>query len=134
MNDIGAGGPVEQYLAAIEDADMGRCPAFSADVVVDATVPNWRMTLRGAEAVRAEFARWYADPGHFEQVDRVPLPSGELVEFTLAWEEGGVPHVVHQAHVLEVADGRIVGAKVWCGGRWSAGLLAEMAEASPDHG
>jgi len=31
---------------------------------------------------------------------------------------------------LEVRDGRITRDQVWCGGRWSATLLAEMAEAS----
>jgi len=64
------------------------------------------------------------------ELTRTPLPSGEFVEFTLRWEEGGVPHAVHQAHVLEVRDGRITRDQVWCGGRWSATLLAEMAEAS----
>ena len=62
-----------------------------------------------------------------EDVSRTPLPGGELVTFTLRWEEGGVPHAVHQAHVLSIVDGRIQGDQVWCGGRWPAALLAEMA-------
>jgi len=45
--------------------------------------------------VRAELGRWYADAGSFEELTRSPLPSGEFVEFTLRWEEGGVPHAVH---------------------------------------
>ncbi|MFI5269896.1 MAG: hypothetical protein ACHQ7M_21160, partial [Chloroflexota bacterium] len=62
-------------------------------------------------------------------VQRTPLPSGELLEFTFTWEEKGIPHTCHQAHVLEVRDGHITADTVWCGGRWPASLLAEMAKA-----
>lgn len=109
---------------------MAVCDTLSDDMTLDATVPNWRFTVRGEAAVRAELARWYADPGTFEQLRRTPLPTGELVEFTRRWEEDGVPHAVHQAHILDVSDGRITRDVVWCGGRWSAALLAEMAEAA----
>jgi hypothetical protein len=44
-------------------------------------------------------------------------------------DTGPIPHAAHQAHVIEVGDGRVVRGKVWCGGRWSATLLAEMADA-----
>lgn len=47
--------------------------------------------------------------------------------FTLTWTEHGGLHAAHQVHVLEVRDGRITRQQVWCGGRWPAGLLAEMA-------
>lgn len=122
--------PTEQYLKAIQCGAMGTCDALSPEIELDATVPNWRFTVRGNEAVRAELARWYTDTGTFEELKRTPLPSGELVEFTLRWEEGGVPHAVHQAHILEVVDGKISRDQVWCGGRWPAALLAEMAEAA----
>ncbi len=44
--------------------------------------------------------------------------------------ENGVPHAAHHMHLLRVADGRIVSDTVMCGGRWPAGLLAEMEAAS----
>jgi hypothetical protein len=120
---------VGQYLAAIEQARMSECDVLNPDVLLDATVPNWRFSVRGDEAVRSELSRWYGNAGTFEELNRTLLPTGELVEFTLRWEEDGVPHAVHQAHILEVADGLISRDQVWCGGRWSASLLAEMAEA-----
>ena len=101
MSEVEAQGPIERYLAAIEGAAMASCDALSADVVVDATVPNWRFTLHGEAAARDEFGRWYSHPGCFEDLTRTPLPDGELIEFTLSWEEDGVPHSVHQAHVVE---------------------------------
>ena len=58
------------------------------------------------------------------------LPGGAFVEFILTWEQQGVPHACHQAHRLELdADGRIRSLHAWCGGRWPAKLLAEMAQA-----
>jgi hypothetical protein len=122
--------PIERYLQAIEEAAMAECEALSAHVMLDATVPNWRYTVRGNAAVRSELSRWYADAGSFEELKRTPLPTGELIEFTLRWEEGGVPLAVHQVHIVEVTDGRISCDQAWCGGRWPATLLAEMAEAS----
>ena len=130
MADNIPAGAIERYLTAIESAAMDSCEALSADVTRDATVPNWRFTVRGNEAVRAELGRWYAGAGAFEELKRTRLPNGELVEFTLRWEEGGVPYAAHQAHIVEVTDGRISRDQVWCGGRWPATLLAEMAEAA----
>jgi hypothetical protein len=121
---------VERFLAAIEAGGMPAQNVFTSDVVMDATVPNWRFAVRGDEAVRTELARWYGDSGVLEDVSRTPLPDGALVTFTLRWEEGGVPHAAHQAHVLSIEDGRIRGDQVWCGGRWPAALLAEMAGAA----
>jgi hypothetical protein len=119
---------VDEFLAAVEGGQMSACQAFAAGAVLDATVPNWRFAVHGAEAVKAELGRWYAEPGRFEEVRRTPIAGGELVEFTLCWEEHGVPHACHQAHVLSAGEGKISSDRVWCGGRWPASLLAEMAE------
>lgn len=121
--------PVDALLAAIETARVGELEVFVGDALLDATVPDWRFTVRGAAAVRAQLAGWFADPGRFEQLRRIRFPGGEVVEFSLAWEEGGVPHACHQAHILEVRGGFIGRDTAFCGGRWPASLLAEMAEA-----
>lgn len=134
MSDLKGQGPIERYLGAIEGATMADCDALASDVLLDATVPNWRFSVRGQAAVRDELSRWYSTIGDFEELTRTPLPMGELIEFTLCWEEGGVPHAVHQAHIVEVSGGLIDRDQVWCGGRWSAALMAEMAEASDADG
>jgi len=86
---------VDRFVAAIEAGVRIDGDIFAADAVVDATVPNWRWTIRGAAAIADTFAGWFADPGAFETVRRTPLPDGELLEFTLAWRENGVPHACH---------------------------------------
>jgi len=120
--------PVDALLAGIE---AGAVPegVFSDDAVLDATVPNWRFTTRGAAAVRAELSRWYADPGTFEDLRRSRLADGELLEFTLTWAENGVTHMCHQAHILRLRDGQVTSDTAFCGGRWPAPLIAEMTAA-----
>lgn len=122
---------IEKFLAAIERATIADCDAWSADATLDATVPNWRMTMRGDDAIRAEYGRWFADPAKFEELRRYPATDGttEIVEYTLSWFENGVPHAGHHLHVLSVRDDRIVADTVFCGGRWPASLLAEMEAA-----
>ncbi|HYA44663.1 MAG TPA: hypothetical protein VED59_03590 [Acidimicrobiales bacterium] len=119
---------IDALLAGIE---AGAVPAgvFCEDVVLDATVPNWRFTARGAPAVRAELAHWFADPGDFVDLHRSRLDDGELVEFTLTWDEDGVTHMCHQAHIVRLRDGQIASDTAFCGGRWPASLIAEMAAA-----
>ena len=119
---------VDELLDGIENASIPS-GVFCEDVVLDATVPNWRFSVRGGEAVRAELGRWYADPGHFQQVRRHAIAGGELGEFTLEWEEHGVAHTCHQAHVLQLRDGRVEVDTVFCGGRRPAALMAEMQAA-----
>jgi hypothetical protein len=122
-------GTIDALLAGIE---AGAVPAavFADDVILDATVPNWRYTTRGGPAVQAELSRWYADPGHFNDLHRARLDDGELVEFTLTWEENGVTHMCHQAHILRLRDELVASDTAFCGGRWPAPLIAEMAAAS----
>lgn len=123
---------VDEFLTAIETATIPGCGVWSEDATLDATVPNWRVAVRGPDAIKAEYARWFADPGHFDELRRYRIDGlpGEVVEYTLSWSENGVPHAAHHLHVLTVRDGRIAADTVFCGGRWPASLLADMESAN----
>ena len=126
---------LEQLYAAVEHGLPIDAGVFSDDVLFDATVPMWRFHRRGAAATVAELGGWYADAGRFEEFQTFALPGGALVEFVLTWEQSGVPYACHQTHRMEFdADGRIRRLHVWCGGRWPANLLAEMAQAEQANG
>jgi len=126
---------VDRFLQGIQNADVGSREVFAQDAVLDATVPGWRFTVRGADRVNAQLDHWYADAGHVEELERIPVPGGEVVRFFLTWKEAGVPHACHQAHLLTVDGDRVVKDTVFCGGRWPASLLAEMeAESHAYHG
>lgn len=120
---------VDVFLAAVESAKIAGCNAWAPDAVLDATVPNWRFRRVGAEAIRQEYAAWFVDPGHFEELRRYRIDGGEVVEYLLSWTEHGVPHAAQHMHLIKTRDGRIVSDRVMCGGRWPASLLAEMEAA-----
>jgi|SRR5580704_8886434 hypothetical protein len=125
---MGTTDPVGTFLAGIEGASLPE-DIFCEDVVLDATVPNWRFRVQGAAAVSDELGRWYADLGRFGEIRRNRIDDGELVEFTLSWQESGVPHACHQAHVIKLREDRIASDTVFCGGRWPEPLLAQMDQA-----
>jgi hypothetical protein len=122
-------GPVDRFLDAVQRGDIDTCDAWADDVALDATVPHWRFRRRGADAIRAEYRGWFADPGHFEELDRHVVEGGEVVRYLLAWSEDGVPHTAHHMHHLQVDGDQIVADRVLCGGRWPQALMAEMAAA-----
>ncbi len=122
--------PITRLMEAIEQATIRNAALFAPDAELDATVPNWRFTVRGEDDIEDTLAGWYAQPGHFETVTRVPIAGGELVRFVLTWEEHGEPYMCHQAHVIEVERDRIVRDTLFCGGRWDSAMMAEMEEAA----
>jgi hypothetical protein len=118
---------ITQLLEAIESGTPVADGVLADDALLDATVPSWRFTTRGARQVRDQFAQWYADPGDFEELDRTPVPGGEVVRFLLRWTEQGVPHAAHQTHLIALdTEGRIATDRMFCGGRWDASLLERM--------
>lgn len=118
---------IDRFLAGVTDPAAADPDVLAEDVVYDATTPGWRETVRGRRAVSALLSGWFADPGTFEALTRTAIPGGELVEFTLNWVEEGIPHQCHQAHIVTVDGDRIVKDVAFCGGRWSAARLAQMA-------
>ena len=121
---------VERFLEAVGAGAGVPVELLSPDVVLDATVPGWRFTASGTAAVARQYGRWFADPSAFEELERLPVEGGEVVTYLLTWVERGVPHAAHHRHVLRFdEDGRIAQDRFFCGGRWDAGLLADMAAA-----
>ncbi|HVK27022.1 MAG TPA: nuclear transport factor 2 family protein [Nocardioides sp.] len=121
---------VDRFLEAVRLAGIEGCAdVWSPDCTLDATVPNWRFHRTGPDRIRETYRAWFADPGAFEELRRSPVDGGEVVAYLLTWTEDGVPHAAHHVHWLDVVDDRIVADVVVCGGRWPAGLLAEMEAA-----
>jgi hypothetical protein len=122
---------IDRFLDAVAGGEGIPTGIYTDDAVLDATVPGWRFRASGPAAVTGEYARWFASPGRFEELERRTVDDGEVVTYLLTWEEAGVPHAAHHCHVLVLdAEGRIARDAVFCGGRWSAELLAEMEAAA----
>ena len=120
---------VTRFLDAVTAGTGVPEDLFTADAVLDATIPGFRFAQHGPEHVAGQMSSWYADPGSFTDVVRTPLPGGELVRFSLIWDEGGEKMATHQVHVIELADGLIRRQEMWCGGRWDSSRQAEIAAA-----
>jgi hypothetical protein len=121
--------PIDRFLAEISAGRGITTGTWTDDARLDATVPNWRLERSGAESIAAELSQWYPVPTAVEAAVRRPIPGGEAIELDLSWVEGGVPHAGHQMHVLVLDGDRISAHTIFCGGRWSATLLAEMEAA-----
>lgn len=116
---------VDRFLAGIE-AGQPDGDVYAPDAVLDATVPGWRFQLEGVDAIVDEYRRWFNAPGPFHSVERHALPDGELVRYVqdLQIESGTI--TVHHMHHLTIVDGKITRDVVFCGGRWSPELVAQM--------
>lgn len=121
---------VDDFLAAVEAADIEACNAWTTDCVVDATTPGGRSYLHGADAVRGEYRRWFAHPNVLDGLRRWPIPDGEIVEYTHRFENDAGPHWAHHLHVLQLRDGRIARDTVFCGGQRPLSELPEEAAAA----
>jgi hypothetical protein len=119
---------VDRFLAAAAAGRGGDLRAlFAADAVLDATVPGRAFQLAGPERIAEQYARWYDEPGTFDDLVRQPWAGGEAVRYALRSHQGGVPYAAQQCHVFEIdAHGAIRRDTFFCGGRWSDDLLARM--------
>jgi hypothetical protein len=120
---------VDRLLEVVTGTRVAGTDIYAADAVFDAIVPNWRFPVRGVESIGYQLAEWFQHPGRLEELERHPTPTGEVLTYTVTWEEAGVPHAARHAHVLTILDDRITRDQVWCGGRWPAPLLAQMEAA-----
>lgn len=119
---------VDRFLDAVCAGTGVPAELFAPEMVLDATVPDWRFSAEGPDAVARQYSGWFNAPGTFEELERCPVEGGEVVVYLLTWEEHGVPHAAHHCHVLRLdAGGRIALDRFFCGGRWDAARLAEMA-------
>ena len=128
---------VDTLLAAVLAGDGAAARSVLADdAVLDATVPGWRFSRRGAAAIADQYRGWFDAPGRFEELERQPTPTGEVVTYLVASQDRGVPYAARHCHVLTIdaTTGKITRDQFFCGGRWDAASLAAMAEAeATDH-
>jgi len=120
---------IDQFVAAVESAGFTSSDFFAEDAVLDVTIPDWRFTVRGADAICRELAAWLPGRTNIDEIHRFAMLGGEAVELSLSWEAARIPYACHQLHLIQLKDGLIAEDKAWCGGHWPADLLAEMAGA-----
>ena len=68
--------PIGEFLKAVESAAISETDVYAEDAVLDATVPNWRFRVAGAQAIKAEYAAWFSDPATFVTLSGSRSPTG----------------------------------------------------------
>ena len=122
---------VDRFLEAITAGAGIPADLLGTDAVLDATLPGWRFSLRGPDAIAEKYSSWFDAPGRFDELDRRRFDGGEVVTYLVASEEDGVPFAARHCHVFTLdASGAIVHDQFFCGGRWYPEQLAEMAAAA----
>ena len=120
---------VDRFLEGIRD---GRLPddLYTADAVLDATVPGWRFRAEGPIQILAEYQGWFFVPSELLSVERHAFDGGEVVRYLQQAEVDGTTYLVHHAHLLKVDGDRITADTVFCGGRWGPEAVAQMGAAA----
>lgn len=121
--------PSDRFLDAVQNAGFADTDVFADDAVSDSTPPMWRLQVRGAAELRAQYSKWFDHEAELTELRRTPIPGGELLEYTRQWVQDGVAHKAHHIHRLTLDADKIVEDAHWCGGRWPAPLLNEIAAA-----
>ncbi len=120
---------VDRFLAAVE-AGQVTSDLYAPDATLDATVPGWRFQAHGAEAIATEYRRWFTGPCRFHTIERHPLPEGELVRYVQDFDEQSGGITTHHMHLLTIVDDKITRDVVFCGGRWTPEVVAQMGAAA----
>lgn len=129
-NPTHTAGAVDRFLAAVAAGTAPPAEIYADDAALDATVPGWRFTVKGAAAISEQYAGWFRDPARLVELRRLPTPTGEVIAYYHTWEEAGSPWAANHCHLIELDDeGRIVSDSVFCGGRWDAETLAQIERA-----
>src|SRR5215471_15462093 len=89
----------DRLLHAVTNPGTSVEDVYAADAVFDATVPGWRFVVRTASAIGYQYAEWFHEEATFDELERHVTPTGEVVEYTIAWEEDGGPCAAHHVHV-----------------------------------
>lgn len=131
---------VETYLGCVANGDWKALRAWYAPHArLDATVPQWRFSLRGVDAVLGWFqeaAQGYV--GGIRVAEAREFDAGAFV--AVVWEghgvqtsENGGPRRVgfRQTDVFSLRDGKVIEHFVQCTGEWDEAVFARIAAEAP---
>lgn len=116
----------EKMCAFLESGTVPK-GLFQADVSLDASMPTWRIQVRGlAELVRVrkDSHPW---PGKVTSTRLDPTPNGFVLEFEERWAHGGRHWYCREMLRADVRDGQISKLTVYCTGDWDEARQQEFA-------
>jgi hypothetical protein len=111
--------------------ETGEAPPglFAPDVLVDFTMPRWRLQAQGAPAAVALRRHGHPSPGRVPRQRFDPTPTGFVLEVEETWADGGEQWYCRELFRADVSAEGITELAVYCTGDWDAARVAEHAAA-----
>lgn len=108
---------VDRFITFLES---GVAPdnLFTPEVLLDLSVPTWRLQAKGDNnvlRVRLDDHPW---PGKVVEHRADPTPTGFVLEWAERWDADGQSWYCREMMRAEVIDGRIAALTVYCTGDW----------------
>jgi hypothetical protein len=131
---------VETYLGCMRNLEWGPLRAWYApDARIDVTVPEWRFSFRGLDAITGwlnEVAQNFA--GGLTVTDAREFDADAFV--AVVWEAHGAQHTeaggtrpvgFRQTDVFVLRNGKVVEHLIQCTGVWDEAVFARIAAEAP---
>lgn len=100
---------------------------FARDVLLDFTMPTWRLQARGAEDSVALRRAGHPAPGRVPRSRLEATPTGFVLEVEETWEDGGDRWYCRELFRADVGPEGITELAVYCTGDWDTARVAEHA-------
>jgi hypothetical protein len=101
---------------------------YAPDVLLDATLPRWRLQALGREDALAVRRVSHPQPGRVPRSRFDPTPTGFVLEVEEAWDDDAGEHwYCRELFRADVGPEGITALSVYCTGDWDTARVAEHA-------
>lgn len=100
---------------------------FAPDVLLDFTMPTWRLQARGVEDAVGLRRAGHPAPGRVPRSRLDPTPTGFVLEVEETWEDGRDRWYCRELFRADVGPEGITELAVYCTGDWDTARVAEHA-------
>ncbi|MGE5289364.1 MAG: hypothetical protein ACM3ML_19625 [Micromonosporaceae bacterium] len=100
---------------------------FQPDVLLDLSMPTWRLQTRGAQDLQQVRKDSHPGPSTVTRWRSDPTTAGFVFEFEERWSHQGEQWYAREMMRADVADGAVAELAVYCTGDWDEARQREHA-------
>lgn len=122
----------ERFRAALEERDFRAIAAlFTADALLDANLPSWRLQRQGVQAITRQIEEWFPEPARFVEWYERPTEWGAVIECAERKDEAGEELYYREVFLVFTERDRIANFTFYCTGAWNAATLERHVREAP---